>query len=209
MKNHIIVFFLILLMMVSYIGFSASTNAESVIEDNKSANVQISTSTARPTAIPVNTKKTEKDKKDAAYFIEVKDGKITLSSLQSICKYVGRKYDIDPVLLRSIVFVESNYIVNCDGASGDKGLCQIVEHFHTDRMERLNITDIYDPYGNILLCADFLEELKSSKYGGDIYFVLMAYNMGLRGATRHYEDGKISKYAYRVMDKYEKLKGED
>lgn len=37
----------------------------------------------------------------------------------------------------------------------------------------------------------------------------MAYNMGLSGATKHYEDGKISEYAYKVMDKYENLKGDD
>lgn len=210
MTKHIIYamtsLFVILMVLVPCTGFGASTSAEPVIEHKKSAYVQNITSTASPTAVPM---KTIKPENETAYFTEVKEGKITSSSLKSICEYVGKQYNIDPILLQSIVFVESDYKVNCDGTSGDKGLCQIVERFHTERMEKLNIADIYEPYSNILLCADFLTELKSSKYGGDIYFVLMAYNMGLSGATKHYEDGKISEYAYKVMNKYEILKGDD
>lgn len=202
-------FLVILFVMVPCTGFGVSTFAEPVIKHEQSAGVQMIASTESPTVIPMKTAKPQKVIKKPAYFTEVKDGKITTSSLKSICEYVGKKYSIDADLLQAIVFVESDYQVNCDGISGDKGLCQIVERFHTERMEKLNIIDIYEPYNNILLCADFLTELKSSKYGGDIYFVLMAYNMGLSGATRHYEDGKISEYAYKVMDKYENLKGDD
>lgn len=202
-------FLVILFVMVPCTGFDVSTSAEPVIKHEQLADTQIIASTESPTVIPIKTAKPQKVIKKPAYFTEVKDGKITTSSLKSICKYVGKKYDIDADLLRAIVFVESDYQVNCDGISGDKGLCQIVERFHTERMKKLHISDIYDPYSNVLLCADFLTELRTSKYGGDIYFVLMAYNMGLSGATKHYEDGKISEYAYKVMDKYENLKGDD
>ena len=187
----ITVFLVILFVMAPCNGFGVSTFVEPVIKHEQSADTQMIASTESPTVIPMKTAKPQKVIKKPAYFTEVKDGKITTSSLKSICKY------------------ESDYQVDCDGTSGDKGLCQIVEHFHTDRMEKLNVTDIYDPYSNILLCADFLAELKSGQYGGDIYFVLMAYNMGLSGATKHYEDGKISEYAYKVMDKYVNLKGDD
>ena len=202
-------FLAILFVMAPCTGFDVLTSAEPVIKHEQSADVQMIASTESPTVIPMRTVKSQKLKKKPAYFTEIKDGKITTSSLKSICKYVGKKYSIDPILLQAIVFVESDYKVDCDGTSGDKGLCQIVERFHMERMEKLNITDIYEPYSNILLCADFIAELKSSKYGGDIYFVLMAYNMGLSGATKHYEDGKISEYAYKVMNKYENLKGDD
>lgn len=202
-------FLVILFVMVPCTGFGVSTSAEPVIKHEQSADTRMIASTESPTVIPMKTAKPQKVIKKPEYFTEVKDGKITTSSLKSICKYVGKMYSIDADLLRAIVFVESNYKVDCDGTSGDKGLCQIVERFHTERMEKLNVTDIYDPYSNILLCADFLAELKFSQYGGDIYFVLMAYNMGLSGATKHYEDGKISEYAYKVMDKYVNLKGDD
>lgn len=202
-------FLVILFVMTSCTGFGVSTSAEPVIKHEQSAEAQMIILTESPTVIPMKTAKPQRVIKKPAYFIEIKDGKITTPSLKSICEYVGKKYSIDADLLRAIVFVESDYKIDCTGTSGDKGLCQIVEHFHMGRMEKLNITDIYEPYSNILLCADFIAELKSSKYGGDIYFVLMAYNMGLSGATKHYEDGRISEYAYKVMDKYENLKGDD
>lgn len=208
-RYAITAFLVILFVMVPCTGFGVSTSVEPVIKHEQTADTQMIAPTKSPTVIPMKNAKPQKVIKKPAYFAEVKDGKITTPSLKSICEYVGRKYDIDADLLHAIVFVESNYQVNCDGKSGDKGLCQIVERFHTERMEKLNIADIYEPYSNILLCADFLTELKSSKYGGDIYFVLMAYNMGLSGATKHYEDGKISEYAYKVMNKYEILKGDD
>lgn len=209
MTRNISALCLIIMIVVSCMGFGTSTLAEPSVDHIESAQVYDVETTEPPMVIPAKTVKPQKIKKKPAYFTDIKDGNITISSLKSICKYVGKQYDIDPDLLQAIVFVESDYKVNCDGISGDKGLCQIVERFHTERMEKLNITDIYDPHSNILLCADFLAELKASKYGSDIYFVLMAYNMGLTGATKHYEDGIISKYAYKVMRKYENLKGDD
>ena len=137
-------------------GFGTSTLAEPSVDHIESAQVYDVETTEPPMVIPAKTVKPQKIKKKPAYFTGIKDGKITISSLKSICKYVGKQYDIDPDLLQAIVFVESDYEVNCDGISGDKGLCQIVERFHTERMEKLNITDIYDPHSNILLCADFL-----------------------------------------------------
>lgn len=208
MAKNIVVLCLVII-TVSCMGLGGSTLAEPSADHIESAQVYAVVSTASPTVIPAKIIKPQKIKKEPEYFTDIKDGKITVSSLKSICKYIGEQYDIDPDLLQAIAFVESDYEVNCDGISGDKGLCQIVERFHKERMEKLSVTDIYDPYGNILLCADFLVELKSSKYGGDIYFVLMAYNMGLNGATKHYEDGNISEYAYKVMHKYENLKGDD
>ena len=43
-------------------------------------------------------------------------------------------------------------------------------------MERLGVSDLTDPYSNILVAADYLEEL-FQKSDGDIYLVLMKYNM--------------------------------
>ncbi len=209
MARNISALCLIIMIIVSCMGFGILTLAEPSADHIESAQVYDVETAEPPTVIPAKTVKPQKIKKKPAYFTDIKDGKITISSLKSICKYVGKRYDIDPELLQAIAFVESDYEVNYDGISGDKGLCQIVERFHTERMEKLNVTDIYDPYSNILLCADFLAELKVSKYGGDIYFVLMAYNMGLNGATRHYKDGTISKYVYKVMCEYKNLKGDD
>lgn len=139
------------------------------------------------------------------YYVEVKDYYITEDSLKSICQHIGNAYGIDPKLLQAIAWQESRYKVNAVGGSNDSGLCQIVPRWHGDRMKKLGITDIFDPYSNVLLCADILDELKNHKYGDDIIFVLMAYNMGAYGATKPYESGVISSYATDVLNKFYEL----
>lgn len=139
------------------------------------------------------------------YYVEVKNCYITEDSLKSICQHIGNAYGIDPKLLQAIAWQESRYKVNAVGGSNDSGLCQIVPRWHGDRMKKLGITDIFDPYSNVLLCADILDELKNHKYGDDIIFVLMAYNMGAYGATKPYESGVISSYATDVLNKFYEL----
>ena len=135
------------------------------------------------------------------YFVDIVDGYITEESLRSICIYVGDLYDIPPNILHALAYVESRYNVNATGVSGDSGLCQIIPKWNRDRMERLGVTDIYDPYSNVLVCADILKYNQSAKYGNDIRFMLMAYNMGVGGATKKYEAGIISNYANKVLAK--------
>lgn len=141
------------------------------------------------------------------YFIDVVEGYITEDSIKSICEFVSYKYNdrISPKLLQAIALTESEYYVNATGTSDDKGLCQVVCMWHKERIDKLGITDIYNPYENILVCADIINELMSSKYGYDIQYVLMAYNMGPTRANELYESGIISKYAFNVLENAEKL----
>ena len=75
-----------------------------------------------------------------------------------ICTEVGEEYGICPELLMALIERESSG--HADAQNGScKGLCQVSEKWHKDRMERLGVTDIFDPYGNILLAADYLTEL--------------------------------------------------
>lgn len=140
------------------------------------------------------------------YYVEVIDGYITEDSLKSICTHIGNGYGIEPELLQAIAYTESRYKVNALGSSNDSGLCQIVPRWHGDRMTKLGVTDIMDPYSNILLCADIIDELQDTKHGDDIIFVLMAYNMGAYGATKPYESGVVSSYATDVLNKYYELR---
>jgi hypothetical protein len=80
-----------------------------------------------------------------------------------------------------------------------------MEKWHGNRIKKLGVTDIYDPYSSVLLCADLISELSYSKHGDDIRFVLMAYNMGVAGATKSYESGNITSYANNVMTKFYEL----
>ena len=105
-------------------------------------------------------------------------------------KEASEQYHICPEMIMAIVEHESSG--QADARNGScKGLMQINEKYHSDRMERLGVADIYDPYGNILVGCDYLAEL-FAEYE-DMSIVLMKYN-GTSGAeTRGYENR--TKYA--------------
>jgi len=139
------------------------------------------------------------------YFIKIINGQITAESLLSICKIVGPKYSIDPELLYAMCERESNRFVYCANINC-KGLMQIYTYYHRDRMKQLGVTDIYDPYGNILLAADFMNELKKEK--NNVYYNLMRYNMPIKTANNLFAKGQISSYALGIVSRSNQLKGE-
>ena len=148
---------------------------------------------------------------EPAYFIDVVDGYITEESLKSICKYVGNMYDISPELLQAVAWVESRYAVEAISRCNAKGLCQIITKWHGPRMKRLGVGDIYDPYGNVLVCADIIDELSQHKYGDDIRYVLMAYNKGQygeNGANALYKKGITTGYVTDVLAKEQEFKNQ-
>lgn len=116
------------------------------------------------------------------------------TAIEDIIAYtdeIGERYNICPELIQAVIERESHY--NPDATNGDcVGLMQVSEKWHTDRMERLGVTDLYDPYSNILVGTDYLAELwretSSKGYGDDLYYVLMRYNMTADSANRLYRD---------------------
>lgn len=114
-------------------------------------------------------------------------------------------YDVEPSLVQSIVWHESRYLP--DATNGDcVGLMQISTYWHTDRAKRLGVTDFYDPYSNILLGVDYLNELLIQYK--DPILVLMLYNMKHDTAKSMYAQGHISEYASSVLARSDKIKQE-
>lgn len=114
---------------------------------------------------------------------------------------IGEQYGICPEILQALIERESSGNPNAEN-SGCKGLCQINEKYHKDRMERLGVTDIYDEYGNILVAADYLMEL-ADEYG-EISLVLDIYN-GNSKAFSNYESGIVSSYAESILERSAEL----
>lgn len=121
--------------------------------------------------------------------------------VQEICVKYGEKYCICPELLMAIVETESSgkqYAEN----DGCKGLAQIYEKFHKDRMKNLGVTDIYDMDGNVHVAADYLAEL-FERYE-DAGMTLMVYH-GERDAISKAERGEISSYANKILERSAEL----
>ena len=117
--------------------------------------------------------------------------------------FVCEQKDICPELVQAIIESESNW--NPEARNGDcVGLMQISEYWHRDRMERLGVTDLTDPYDNILVGVDYLQEL-TRRYV-DQAMVLMIYNGDFR-AWKFWETGEMSEYARKILERAEELEG--
>lgn len=120
---------------------------------------------------------------------------------QEACVKYGEEYGICPELLMAIIERESAGQVDAENG-GCKGLMQIADRWHTDRMERLEVTDIYDMDSNIHVGTDYLAEL-FEEYG-EVTTVLMAYH-GEQNAVAKAENGEISKYADWILTRSAEL----
>lgn len=118
--------------------------------------------------------------------------------VQRACIKYGEEYNICPELLMAMCEKESSG--RADAVNGPcKGLLQVNENVHKERMERLGVTDLYDIDSNVNVAADYLLELFEENE--DIYLVLMKYNMGGAAAEILYEQGIYSKYAVSVSER--------
>lgn len=117
---------------------------------------------------------------------------------QEACVKYGDEYGICPELLMAIIERESSGRPDVENG-GCKGLMQISDRWHKDRMERLDVMDIYDVDGNIHVGADYLAEL-FGKYE-DVGIVLMVYHGEKDAANKE----KLSSYADWILTRSAEL----
>lgn len=79
------------------------------------------------------------------------------SYIDQICKEYYP--DVDPYVALAVMETESNYKPYVRGSSGSIGLMQWIPKWHAWRMEKFNLNDAWDPYTNIIVGIDFLNEL--------------------------------------------------
>lgn len=119
------------------------------------------------------------------------------------------KRAICPELIEALIEQESGW--DASAVNGDRiGLMQVDRTVHRERMERLGVEDLSDPYDNILVGVDFLTELFGRH--GDPAAVLMQYNAGYSSGSGlgAWEDGRLSSYAETILERaaeLERLRG--
>lgn len=108
--------------------------------------------------------------------------------------------DVDPALVLAIIAVETGGTWDSEliGDNGHSvGLMQIYADYHGDRMKRLGVFDLTDPYQNTAVGIDVLKELMQT--GNPLSWVLMAYNGGAKYADGMESLGEVSRYAKSVL----------
>ena len=116
--------------------------------------------------------------------------------IEALCIEIGKDNGICPELLTAICWKESRFQPDVVNASGTcHGIAQIHRGSHRARMERLGVTDLYDPKENLQVCADYLAEL-FEKYE-DPETVLEYYNGDTTAAA---DPIRTSAYAQKILN---------
>jgi soluble lytic murein transglycosylase len=126
---------------------------------------------------------------------------------QTIGDYIGhyaKHYQVDPLLVRAIIKVESNFEVRAVSHRGAQGLMQLMPETAQD----YGLSDPFDPEQNIRAGVSYLCRLLS-EFNGDLRFALAAYNAGpttvkrLGGIPPYRE---TIDYIQQVLGYYQRLK---
>lgn len=120
--------------------------------------------------------------------------------LQLFIVQLCENHHIEPSIVIAIIQRESSYRADVIGDNGEAfGLMQIWSKWHQERMNKLGVTDLLDPYQNVTVGVDYLAEMIDR--GNGLEWALMAYNAGATGANK----GQGSTYAAEVLEISESL----
>lgn len=100
--------------------------------------------------------------------------------------------EVDPYIALAVLEIESNYIPNLRSSAGAVGLMQWIPKWHSWRMDKFHLNDVWDPYTNIIVGIDLLNDLYESS--GNWSSSLFGYNHS-------------SYYVNLVLSRADKLRG--
>ena len=116
---------------------------------------------------------------------------------QMITEIAGR-HQVDPALVKAIVWRESKFRPEMEGASGERGLMQVgesaaAEWAKAEKMATFVPTDLFDPKTNLEAGTWYLAQaLRRWKDQDDpIPFALAEYNAGRRNVKRWIDDARV------------------
>ena len=111
---------------------------------------------------------------------------------------VARKHQLDPLLIRAIVWRESDFHPDKTGTSGERGLMQVSEAAAEDwvrvkKVENFVPTDLFSPRTNLEIGTWYLKQALQHWASKDdpIPFALAEYNAGRRRVDRWIESTKL------------------
>ena len=140
---------------------------------------------------------------DPAPAVRIYDIPLT-EELQTFTFYLCEDYGADYEMVLALMDRESDYTASAISKTNDYGIMQINKVNHEWLTEELGITDFLDPEQNIRCGIYMLADLMK-KYD-DPHRVLMAYNMGERGAREYVAKGNTSSaYSRYIMQLRDKL----
>lgn len=120
------------------------------------------------------------------------------------------KHNIDPVLVVSLIYVESSFNRKALSNKNAKGLMQLLPDTaeYIKRKSRKDVDDaknLFDVETNIKLGIAYLDYL-ITKTNGNVEYALIAYNMGPSNLNKALKRNKLPKtYSNKVLAEYNRL----
>lgn len=126
--------------------------------------------------------------------------------LQDYIRELCTTYDVPMELVIAMIEKESTFRENVVSKTNDYGLMQINVINHDNLKKKLGVTNLLDPYQNVL-SGIYIISGHLNKTGGDIELALMRYNAGGAGAKKMWDKGIYStKYSRSIMSLYQSYK---
>lgn len=120
--------------------------------------------------------------------------KIYPKKYQEYVEKYAKEYNVDPLLIFSIIKAESNFDKDAKSASKAKGLMQIMDSTAIEIANKIDepILDetLFDPEKNIMIGTKYYSELLDL-YNGNMLLALTAYNAGIGNVTNWITSGII------------------
>jgi soluble lytic murein transglycosylase-like protein len=102
------------------------------------------------------------------------------SAYDPLIERYSAQYGVDPVLVRAVIQVESDFNPNCVSGKGARGLMQLLP----ETARRYGSTRLHDPEENIRAGVAYLAALLSM-FSNDLSRTLAAYNAGENAVIRY------------------------
>lgn len=127
------------------------------------------------------------------------------ATVPELVEATARKYDVDPLLVHSVIAVESGYNPYAVSPKGAQGLMQLMP----GTARRFGVSNTFDPAENIEGGVRYLKYL-STLFPNDTRLAVAAYNAG-EGAVWKYNYqippyAETEQYVYKVAKKYGQAK---
>jgi hypothetical protein len=118
----------------------------------------------------------------------------------------GKDFDIDPIFLASVTFVESSFRNNARSGRGAKGLMQL----RPVVLGVLGVTNPWDPWQNIMAGAAYLRNCfdRYKTHKESTYLALAAYNVGPGSPERLLVSEAAQRFVTKVLRVYNKFTDE-